>query len=68
MSITSCPEQIRNFIINAMKCENCGQVFDSFSDPHTDSDCPKNYAIWDSANQSEIAMEVYKILLQENTR
>jgi|GEM_PF-6250943 len=58
------PNQISSFVANAMCCENCGEVFDSVSHPHVDDDCPKKYALWESADQEQIAARLHRMLIE----
>lgn len=58
------PEQIANFVANAMKCMTCGEVFHGTSDPHTDDDCPLRYASWETPTRDEIAKALLEAMKQ----
>ena len=52
------PEQIADFVIDAHVCRSCGKVFDRVKELHSDEDCAKGYADWDSPSRQQIAEEL----------
>jgi len=61
---TKIANSIANFIIDACKCLSCGEVFDGVNHPHTDEDCIKGRAVWDTPETEEVAYIVRERLIK----
>lgn len=62
------PKQVASFVANAMCCRSCGEVFNSADHPHTDMDCDKGHADWESADQEQIAARLYRMMTEREEK